>query len=109
MCFREKQNKLETNQDTYASPAAEKSSLDEQTDYTTLEQGLTMQYLTVSHNQAGDNQDYTDAASKQEAQSTARQYENVDEKTQSARDSQDGYAMYGVINDGYEAPQRPLT
>ena len=106
MCFREKQNKLETNQDTYASPVLEKSSLDEQTDYTSLEQGLIMQYLTMSHNQAGDNQDDVDVASKQEAQPTARQYGNVDAKTQSARDSQDAY---GAINDGYETPQRPLT
>ena len=106
MCFREKQNKLEANQGTYASPVVEKSSLDEQTDYTTLEQGLTMQYLTVSHNQAGDNQVYIDAASTHEAQSTAKQYENVDAKTHSARDSQ---GAYGVINDGYETPQRPLT
>ena len=105
MYFREKQNTSASNQDTYTSAVVEKSSINEETNYTTLEQGLTMQYLTVGNN-AENNQDYTDAASKQEGVYASKHYENVHSTTPSARDSQD---TYGAINDDYETPQRSST
>ena len=104
MCFREKQNTPTATKDTYATPVIEKSSLDELTNYTTLEQGLTMQYLTVSHNNETNQDAIDDAASTQKAYSTATQIDNVDSMTSSTYDSQK--VEYSVINDGYETPQR---
>ena len=92
-----------TKQNAYASPVVENGSVDELTNYTTLGQGVTMEYITVSSTDGG-NQGAHGTASIREAQFTGNSYDNIAASIQqSTRNSQN---VYDEINDGYEMPQR---